>query len=84
MKQCTNQNSQNNSNGATGSTTVTATNWVQIYFPWYNPSPTPTGPAPKKDDRDGLDCSTCKDFYQYVEPNQQDGSYICFKCRNGY
>lgn len=40
--------------------------------------------AEKKDDRDGCDCVKCKEFYPFAEPNQDDGTLICFSCRNGY
>lgn len=45
----------------------------------------PAAPAPKKkDDRDGCDCKKCKDFYPYAEPNQEDGTLICYRCRHGW
>jgi hypothetical protein len=31
---------------------------------------------------DGMVCSRCKDFYPYAEPNQPDGTLICYRCRN--
>ncbi len=31
---------------------------------------------------DGMFCKKCQNFYQYAEPNQEDGSLICFSCRN--
>lgn len=37
-----------------------------------------------KDGRDGCDCIKCKEFYPFAEPNQEDGTLICFSCRNGY
>jgi hypothetical protein len=30
---------------------------------------------------DGMFCKICKEFYPYSEPNQRDGSLICFSCR---
>jgi hypothetical protein len=33
-------------------------------------------------DFDGMICSTCKDLYPYAEPNQSNGTLICYKCRN--
>lgn len=30
---------------------------------------------------DGLLCSNCKQFYDFAEPNQPDGSLICYACR---
>lgn len=35
----------------------------------------------KKKDSDGCTCKKCKEFYQYAEPNQEDGSLICYGCR---
>lgn len=37
-----------------------------------------------KDGRDGCDCVKCREFYPFAEPNQEDGTLICFSCRNGY
>jgi hypothetical protein len=33
---------------------------------------------------DGCSCSNCKEFNQFSSPNQQDGSFICYKCRSGW
>jgi len=30
----------------------------------------------------GCFCNKCKEFYEYAEPNQKDGSFKCFSCRN--
>jgi hypothetical protein len=30
---------------------------------------------------DGYFCSKCKNWYQFAEPNQPDGTLICFGCR---
>lgn len=30
---------------------------------------------------DGLYCSCCKQFFPMAEPNQKDGTLICFSCR---
>lgn len=35
----------------------------------------------KKKDSDGCTCKKCKEFYQYAEPNQEDGTLICYGCR---
>lgn len=35
------------------------------------------------DPRDGLDCSQCKEFYPYAVANKNDGTLVCYKCRNG-
>lgn len=31
---------------------------------------------------DGMICDKCKNFTQFAESNQQDGSFICFSCIN--
>jgi len=31
---------------------------------------------------DGMFCINCGNYYQYAEPNQPDGSLICYACRN--
>ena len=36
----------------------------------------------KRQDPDGLVCQRCKLFYNFAEPNQPDGSLICYACRN--
>jgi hypothetical protein len=38
----------------------------------------------KISDKEGCDCIKCKEYYPYAEPNQEDGTLICFSCRNGY
>ena len=35
----------------------------------------------KKENSDGCSCKKCKEFYQYAEPNQDDGTLICYGCR---
>lgn len=29
----------------------------------------------------GCNCTNCKDFFQYAEPNQEDGTFKCWGCR---
>lgn len=36
----------------------------------------------KKSFVDGMYCKICKSFYNYAEPNQTDGTLICFSCRS--
>lgn len=31
---------------------------------------------------DGMLCTKCNSFYEFAEPNQEDGSLICYSCRN--
>lgn len=35
----------------------------------------------KKEISDGCTCRKCKEYYQYAEPNQDDGTLICYGCR---
>ena len=41
-------------------------------------------PEEKKKDSDGCNCKKCKEFYPQAEPNQDDGTLICWACRHGY
>lgn len=38
--------------------------------------------AIKKTKSAGCICIKCKDFYQYAESNQQDGTFKCWGCRH--
>lgn len=41
------------------------------------------GVPPKEEKAKGQVCKSCKEFYEYAEePNQKDGSFKCFSCRN--
>lgn len=35
----------------------------------------------KKKEEDGCVCKKCKEFYPYAEPNQEDGTLVCYGCR---
>lgn len=60
--------------------TTGAGGWVT-----WPPAVVPADAAPvKKKDKDGCDCKKCKEFYPYAEPNQDDGTLICYKCRIGW
>lgn len=37
----------------------------------------------KKNHSDGYACKKCKDFFPYAEPNQEDGTLVCYACRHG-
>lgn len=30
---------------------------------------------------DGMYCKKCQQFYEFAEPNQDDGTLMCFSCR---
>lgn len=49
-------------------------------LPKRDPTPGIDAWAPKKKSC-GAKCCKCKTFNEYAEPNQKDGSYICFECR---
>lgn len=34
--------------------------------------------------KEGCNCKKCKEYFPYAEPNQEDGSLICYSCRNHY
>jgi transcription initiation factor IIE alpha subunit len=36
------------------------------------------GPLP-----DGYHCEICNDYVRYAEPNQEDGTFVCYRCREG-
>lgn len=38
----------------------------------------------KKKDSEGCSCKKCENYYEYAEPNQDDGTLICWACRHGY
>jgi hypothetical protein len=72
-----------------------ATNWVpnmityvNVGQGWYTVSGDLSGDttqarAVKKKDKSGCSCKKCKDYNEYAEPNQEDGSFICYRCRKG-
>lgn len=31
--------------------------------------------------KDGCTCKKCQEFYPYAEPNQKDGTLVCYGCR---
>lgn len=36
----------------------------------------------KKTYPDGMFCRKCQSFHKYAEPNQVDGTFFCYSCRN--
>lgn len=36
----------------------------------------------RKNYPDGMFCRKCRSFYKYAEPNQPDGTLLCYSCRN--
>lgn len=52
--------------------------WISVPFI----TPEPAVPAvPEKKKSDGCFCKKCKEFYPYAEPNQQDGTLVCYGCK---
>ncbi len=47
-----------------------------------NPPEEPIPETKKSAKSDGCTCKKCKEFYPYAEPNQEDGTLICYGCRN--
>lgn len=39
-----------------------------------------TKPEPKEKSK-GCICKECKEFSEYAEPNQEDGSFKCYSCK---
>jgi hypothetical protein len=35
----------------------------------------------KEDNSDGCTCKKCQEFFPYAEPNQEDGTLVCYGCR---
>lgn len=36
----------------------------------------------RKNYPDGMFCRKCRSFYKYAEPNQPDGTLLCYSCRS--
>lgn len=34
--------------------------------------------------KDGMNCCKCKQFFEFAASNQDDGTMICWSCRNGF
>jgi hypothetical protein len=45
---------------------------------------TPVEEEDEVDILDGCICKSCGEFYQFAEPNQIDGTLVCWSCRNYY
>lgn len=60
----------------------------QIYTtssdPWGFTLTIPSVPAISKEKTFGCNCKKCKEHNEYAEPNQSDGSFICYSCRKGW
>lgn len=41
----------------------------------------PKQPEEKKKNSDGCVCKKCKELFPHAEPNQEDGTLICYSCR---
>jgi hypothetical protein len=38
----------------------------------------------KNNSATGCTCMKCGQINEYAEPNQSDGTFLCFTCKNGY
>jgi len=86
----TNSNSGNNGtpivwNGilSGGNITTYVPQWITVPIP----IPVPAGAVSateKKKDSDGCTCKKCKEFFEFAEPNQEDGTLVCWSCRHGW
>lgn len=87
-------NSQTTSTGITIPTRTSPGNTTTMTGPWVN-VPVSKGYLNNSghlpvidldidvvDDRDGLTCKRCKEFYPYSISNQDDGTLICWSCKN--
>lgn len=41
----------------------------------------PRSSSKKEDKEDGCSCKKCEKFFPMSEPNQEDGTLICYSCR---
>jgi hypothetical protein len=41
-------------------------------------------PEKKTNNCDGCTCVKCQQFFEFAEPNQDDGTLVCWACRHGY
>jgi hypothetical protein len=39
-------------------------------------------PAEKKPSTDGAVCKSCDEFNEFAQPNQDDDTFLCYKCRH--
>ena len=59
--------------------------WVNIPIGTWDIADTYSAPIVEaKSNKDGCTCKKCKELYPYAEPNQDDGTLICYKCRAGW
>lgn len=80
--------SNNNTNNCSGASISSNTIWYtgtttggwSVSYPMIVPEEV----AAKKENKDGCNCKKCKEFYPYAEPNQDDGTLVCYSCRHGW
>jgi hypothetical protein len=78
--------------GGGGNVTYIPNNqWVTVTIPTIAPQQfigidlaVPVEEKRKEKKSDGCTCKKCKEFFEYAEPNQEDGSLICWACRHGF
>jgi len=64
---------------------VTTNQWIGVPFviPQTMPFEEPEATPEKKADKNGCVCVRCQTFNEYAEPNQDDGTFMCYACRKG-
>lgn len=75
---------------------VNIPNWITVPIQnWNVVSNVPADPDPqfigidlaaqpeKKKHSGGCVCRKCKELFPYAEPNQEDGTLVCYACRHG-
>lgn len=69
-------------------TTSTNTVWITVGPQTIQCDPPTTQETPPveeiKEKSDGCTCKKCREYFPYAEPNQDDGTLICYACRHGY
>lgn len=76
-------------NGGTITFVPGSTQWITVTIPTTS-APQTIGidlavpVEKKKKDSVGCSCKKCKEYFDYAEPNQEDGTLICWACRHGY
>jgi hypothetical protein len=73
--------------GGGGTTNGNYITWAPSQGTWTFTFPVGTpvaAPEAKKENKEGCNCKKCKEYFPYAEPNQDDGTLICYACRHGY
>lgn len=60
--------------------TTSPLNWYGVVIPTSEVVQIAPTEAKKSE---GASCRKCRDFNEYAEPNQEDGTFVCYSCRRG-